>query len=169
MRRIGVPEEAKRSCGCGHVLQGHGRLQGDKGCLEAESARLTTHEDVATSYWEQSAKASSNNQGIKHLLRPFPERISQVDTVCRKTSPYVLEWSSRVVIKPHPITITAQEVQIMPRYAPVRVTEKPARVAVAEMPKKKGITLKSVLEHKLRSPPGSHLKPALVADNPRTW
>ncbi len=40
-------------------------------------------------YLEQIANANGSNHGIKHLLRPSPEKISRVGS--RKGSPHVLE------------------------------------------------------------------------------
>jgi hypothetical protein len=35
-------------------------------------------------YLEQTADASGSNQRIKHLLRPFPEKLGSVVSHCRK-------------------------------------------------------------------------------------
>ena len=50
-----------------------------------------------------------------------------------------------MVIKPHPRTITAHEAQMMPRYFPEWVTEKPAMTDIPAEPAENGIILKGVL------------------------
>jgi hypothetical protein len=57
----------------------------------------------------------------------------------------VLEWSSRVVIKPHPRTMIAQEAHMTARYAPMRVTKTPEMTDVIEAPRENGIILESAL------------------------
>ena len=121
-------------------------------------------------YLEQTANAKGSNEGIKLLLPPSPEEISRVGNE-KKDSLYVLERSSSVVIKPHPRIITAQEAQIMSRYAPERVTAIPEMPDITAEPRENGIILKSMScgsEHS-RILTGSHLIPAPVADDPRTW
>ena len=54
---------------------------------------------------------------------------------------YSLEWSSRVVIKPHPRVMVAQDPQMTARYAANRVTRMPEMIAVTEAPKEYGIIL----------------------------
>jgi hypothetical protein len=87
----------------------------------------------------------------------------------KEAPPYVLEWSSSVVIRPHPRTVVVQEPQIIERYVPKRVTKKPERTEVIAAPTENGIILESILNPmQRRRRDRSHLTPAPVADDPRT-
>jgi hypothetical protein len=66
----------------------------------------------------------------------------------------------------------AQEAQMTARYAPMRVTETPEMIDVTEAVKENGIILESALSRGNAAKKigyRSHLTPAPVADDPRTW
>jgi hypothetical protein len=68
--------------------------------------------------------------------------------------------------------MNAQLAQITARYAPMRVTETPEMIDVTEAVKENGIILEKSTESRSRRQGigyRSHLTPAPVADDPRTW